>query len=457
MNSNRRVLLFVLISVGLFLFLSIFAYIIGPSWIPFRRANLVSDLIIAPPDSIIATDSAEPTIPALVLEERPHEDFTLYHTPRLITDFNADTTQASLTNFLAKLRQLKTTGKGKVRIAYFGDSMIEGDLMTQTLRKLLQAYFGGSGVGFVPITSPVSGFRQTVAASYSDGWYDENFKEGKSRQLYLSGHLFRTSNAWVQMTDHTINDTMDVIEKSLLCGSSTQPITARVDSRPVTLSTPKPVNRIVLASDKKRSIGFALANEQLPVYGISFESEDGVFVDNFSFRGITGIEYARIDSNFLSAIAENNPYDLIVFQYGVNLLFRPHDKNFNWYAKAIMPVLRKLRNCFSSSDFLLVSTADRAFRYNGEYKSAVGIDSLIKVQAALAYETGCSFYNQFASMGGTNSIVEWAGAKPSLANQDYVHPNARGAEILANYFFEAILADYRKLKPDPPMKELPNQ
>lgn len=48
----------------------------------------------------------------------------------------------------------------------------------------------------------------------------------------------------------------------------------------------------------------------------------------------------------------------------------------------------------------------------------------------MAYETGSSFYNQFASMGGTNSIVDWAKRNPSLANKDYVHPNHRGAEVL---------------------------
>jgi hypothetical protein len=30
--------------------------------------------------------------------------------------------------------------------------MIEGDLLTQTLRKLLQKEFGGYGVGFFPFT-----------------------------------------------------------------------------------------------------------------------------------------------------------------------------------------------------------------------------------------------------------------------------------------------------------------
>ena len=109
-----------------------------------------------------------------------------------------------------------------------------------------------------------------------------------------------------------------------------------------------------------------------------------------------------------------------------------------------IPILKKIKGSFPATDFVLVSTADRAFRYGGEYRSAVGIDSLVKIQAVLAYETGSSFYNQFQTMGGTNSIVEWAKQKPALANQDYVHPNHRGAAILGTRFYEAILKEYNK-------------
>jgi hypothetical protein len=413
-------------------------------WLPLERVNLISD--ITSKDSTILQDSFS-IEPPLQIIEKPHEDFALYNKPHLITNFNSDTTRSSLEKFTRKLFELKSGKKRKIRIAYFGDSMIEGDLLTQTLRKLLQQTFGGSGVGFIPITSQVSQFRQTANESYSNGWQDENFKtNNNNRQLYLSGHLFHSSGDWVQIKDQTITDTAVVIEKSLLCGYSEKPVSATVNNNPFSLHATNPLNRIVLAKDLNRNVKLSLADKAFPVYGISFESDSGIFLDNFSFRGITGIEFATIDSSFLRSIATNNPYDLIIFQYGVNLLFRPNDKNFNWYAKMAMPVIRKLKNCFNEADFIIVSTADRAFRYNSEYKSAIGIDSLIKIQALLAFESGSSFYNQFKSMGGANSIVQWAAAKPSLANKDYVHPNYRGAEILGNYFYQAIINDYEKYK-----------
>jgi hypothetical protein len=446
MNSNRRVLLFVLSGTGLFLLISLAGYFFGITWAPFKRVNLISDLIVSPPDpEVPVTDTTEVLLPPVIVEKEPDEDFALYQKPRFITNFRTDTNHASLDNFVKSLYELKSGKKRKVRIAYFGDSMIEGDLLTQTLRRLLQETFGGNGVGFVPITSPVSKFRMTAVSDYSNGWNDENFKEGKSNKLFLSGHLFRTNGDWVQIIDNTIPAGSIELEKSLLCGDVSGTVPVIINNKSVfKVQTSGLFNRIVLQKDKTTRIKLSVSNEKLPVYGVSFESESGVFVDNFSFRGITGIEFARLDSAFLRSISDNNPYDLIVFQYGVNLLFRPNDKNFSWYSKAMLPVINKIRNCFPQSDFLVVSTTDRAFNYKGEYKSAVGIDSLIRVQALLAYETGSVFYNQFQTMGGANSIVEWAKMKPSLANKDYVHPNHRGAEVLANYFFAAILNDYEK-------------
>lgn len=446
MNSNRRVLLFVVSGVGIFLAVSVAAYFLKFSWLPFNRVNLVSDVVTVPPDPVkekvaVKTDTI---VAPIIVEEKPKEDFTLYHRPGFITDFSTDTMKSSLENFVKKLYDLKTGKKRKVRIAYFGDSMIEGDLMTQTLRKLLQESFGGDGVGFVPITSPVSKFRESAIADYSDGWEEDNFMQGKNRKLFLSGHAFHTSNAWVQIRDQTIHDDSVIIEKSLLCGPSKKSVGVTVNTKRMVLTPSKPFNRIVMTRDYSRRIALSVADEQFPVYGITFESDSGIFVDNFSFRGITGIEFARVDSAFLSAIPEDNPYDLIVFQYGVNLMFRPNDKDFHWYSQMMLPVIRKMRNCFPETDFVVVSTTDRAFRYSGKYKSAIGIDSLIKVQALLAYETNSVFYNQFATMGGANSIVDWAESKPARARKDYVHPNPRGAAILANYFFEALIREYEK-------------
>jgi len=447
MNSNRRVMVFTLGSITVYLLVSVIAAITGSSLGPFNKVNLVGD-IFKTRSKKVTPALPEDTVtiaPPVANKNIKHSDISLYKRSNLITNFNADTTQPSLENFVEKLKALKAGKKRKIRIGYFGDSMIEADLLTQTLRKLLQKEFGGSGVGFVPVTSQVSQWRTTATDFYSDGWQDENFKTPITGNLFFSGHLFRSSGDWVEMGDRTITDSTAVIEKSLLCGYVDQPVSISVNNAPLPVKANKKFNRIVLGKDLKRKIKIAVADERLPVYGISFESESGVIVDNFSFRGISGIELNKIDTGFLNAVNTDGPYyDLMVFQYGVNVLYHPNDVNFGWYKSLFLPVIQKVKKYFPNTDVVMISTADRAFSYDGEYQSAKGIDSLIKVQADIAYQTGCTFYNQFATMGGKNSIVQWADAKPSLARKDYVHPNDRGCDVLATHFFDALMKDYNK-------------
>ena len=58
-----------------------------------------------------------------------------------------DTDSVSYTHLLDELAKAPRP----VRIAYFGDSFIEADILTADLREMLQQKYGGCGVGFVDV------------------------------------------------------------------------------------------------------------------------------------------------------------------------------------------------------------------------------------------------------------------------------------------------------------------
>ena len=64
-------------------------------------------------------------------------------------------------------KALKNSKKKQVRIAHYGDSIIEGDLITADFRQKMQSKFGGKGVGFLSITSQDIQFRVTTKQSFS--------------------------------------------------------------------------------------------------------------------------------------------------------------------------------------------------------------------------------------------------------------------------------------------------
>ena len=439
MSSNKKVVILVVSSSLLLLLLSFLSQALHFNWQPLNKINLIADVIKYKADA--EKDSTETVDVVPVIAQK---NFSLYKEAGLVTSFFDDTLAVALPNLMAKLLAQDTGHHKKIRIAYFGDSMIEGDLITKTIRELLQKKFGGIGVGFVPITSQASKFRTTIAANYSSGWEDINFKNsGKHNQLFLSGHRFKNAGQWLTVTDLSYKDTINTCEKYVLLGRG--PANSfSVNGYTYPYATANSFNQLLVANDKNKFIKVQSLSDTTAFYGVSFESTNGVIVDNFSFRGISGIEFGTIDADFLNTIAKTRTYDLIVFQFGVNMLFRPNDKNFNWYAKLAKPVLKKFKQAFPAADFILTSTADRAFRYNDKYETAIGIDSLVKTQAAIAYEEGWSFYNLYATMGGKNTIVKWAEQDPALANKDYVHPNQKGAEVVGKLFVETLLRDYSK-------------
>ena len=438
-NQNKKVLTLVFVCFSVYLLISIIFKIFNLSWEPFDRINLVAELF---PNKEKQKADSLAVQPKATIKESTEQDFNLYKKPEFITNFTKGE-QCSLPEFMEKLNRLKNGKNIKIRIAYFGDSMIEGDLLTQTLRRLLQQEYGGFGVGYLPISSNVAGFRQTATTSAS-GWNDTNFKTKGAVNLYLSGHYF-TGNGIGSYTDNTIkNDSLSTpITKSVIYGKGGGNVS--INDTELSLNGIKAVNKVSV-TNSSHQIKLKGNADETPIYGVSFESDKGIFVDNFSFRGITGVELNKLDEDFIKAIQENNHYDLVVLQYGVNLLFRPNDTDYNYYARLMKPVLAKLKTGFADTDFLIISSADRAFRYDGVYQTAKGLPNLLETQAQLAFENGFAFYNQFESMGGAGSIVQWANETPSLANKDYVHPNGRGADILAEKLYHAIQNDYKKYR-----------
>jgi hypothetical protein len=448
MNKNKSTLQLVLTIFIVLLLVSIVSSVYSIQWKPLRDINIISDIFTSKSSSEKNKQKQDSSFYVIKLPQHAGGDSlsrSFYHFFRKdrITSFYDDTNTVAMNGFMRKLYELKKR-KGKIRIAFLGDSMAEGDFISSTLRKLLQQEFGGSGGGFVPIETVAD--AATVTIRHSGNWRDENFRtKHRLNPVFLSGHAFyAASDASFSAKDNTVAATQ-TLSKRLFTGRG---VSCNVAYNGVnkTIYPNNLFNNILLDTTVGNTINLAVNNDSLPIYGVSFESDEGIILDNFSFRGSGGIEFAKFDTSFLKAIAENNSYDLIIMQYGINLIENSTDTNFNWYYKPMKASVNNLHRCFPQADILIVSTADRAFRYDNEMQTAVGIKDIIALQEKIAYETNSSFYNMFSSMGGDGSMVKWVEEKPTLAYQDYMHPNSVGSEILGRSMFDAIMHEYKKIK-----------
>ena len=112
-----------------------------------------------------------------------------------------DSTGMEMAHFYEALT-FKAERKEPIRIAVFGDSFIEADIFTADLRELLQKKFGGRGVGFIPITSLVYGFRPTVYHRFS-GWDTHTVTASvyfDYAQQGISGHYYKpNADAYIEL------------------------------------------------------------------------------------------------------------------------------------------------------------------------------------------------------------------------------------------------------------------
>lgn len=347
-----------------------------------------------------------------------------------------------LGNFVTAINQC---GSKQARIAYFGDSSIEGDLMSMTLRSFFQKLYGGKGVGFVPITSLTSGFRSSISHSFSSNWTYGSIVQnyGSAYPYGISGEVFYIKNdsilagkAQTASVKYGLQSSTNV-QAILFYGkqdtSTTLPSNSvMVGASSVLLSDSNVINTKVIGNQANAySLNFTF-NRPQPIYGVSFASPTGVVVDNFGLRSNSGGTLSKISNNNFLAFNKHLDYDLIILQYGLNVLGDNPDDDYLWYQTQMSNVIQKLKTVFPNASFLLVSIGDKSEKNaQGILETQVNVEKLVSLQKDLARDNNLAFFNMYEAMGGKNSMVEWVDTH-GWANKDYTHFNHKGAAIMGD-------------------------
>jgi len=359
-----------------------------------------------------------------------------------------------LISLFDKLNQLEKTGKGKIRIAFYGDSMNDGDMIVQDFRANFQNRFGGNGVGFVNITSESSASRSTIKQQYSKNWKSNSFVNTKNLTIPfgISGNIFYAndtiSSNWISFEASKAKHLTELNDPTLFYGKSDNKngqvlIIRDKDTIYKNLKPSKLVNELDLGdTSKKIKIEFKNARS-IPLYGFDFTGKTGVYVDNFSNRGNSGLPITNLKSEILSSFNTDLNYDLIVLQYGTNVLGYG-SKNFTWYQNRMKKVVEHLQNAMPNVAILVISIADKSSKYETQMKTDSAVLPLIKAQLNYAKESNASFVNLYQLMGGDGSMVKWVEEEPAKANKDYTHLNFRGSKLVSDLIYNKLMFGYEQ-------------
>lgn len=410
---------------------------------PLRKVDLLSDIRIKK-EIVELMDSDTLVLPPPV---KPAFVDTCKSGMVCIEEY-VDSTGRGMSHFYEALGKVNTMDR-PVRIAYFGDSFIEADILTGDLREMLQKRFGGCGVGYVPITTQIAGFRPTVHHSFG-GWHSHAITDSvyfdRSRQDISNHYFIPSPGAYVTLKGEkrflSRIDTCDLSTCYFLASDSVT-LSASVNGGQSRLF-PIQGNGELQAVSVGGRIGSIRWNvEKLDsaalFYAVTMDPKQGVVVDNFSTRGSSGQQLGHIPMSILRQYNRLRPYDLIVLQYGLNVASEKV-LNYTYYKDAMKPIVERLKEAFPETSILIVSVGDREYKdENGELCTMPGVKRLIRYQQALAAEMHVAFWNMFEAMGGEGSMVKMVESKPQMANYDYTHINFRGGKHIAGLLFETLM------------------
>ena len=366
----------------------------------------------------------------------------------LLEDYSPEGT--TFDRFFKVLNTLKQ-GTGKGRIAMFGDSFIEGDIFCADVRNSLQDVFGGNGVGFVPITSEVAQFRFTIGHEYTGFQSYSVVKKVDQYEPYGAGGFCFTAgnNNNVTYSVNTNYKHLNLFRDARLFYNSPENTSIKYSlnktgGNVVNISASNRLQQSVLKNINATTISFNFpVSDTLKLYGVSFEDSTGIYVDNFGLRGNSGLGLNQISEKMNREFNQLQDYQLIILQYGLNVV-APDSKDLNWYINPMINVVQRLKRSFPDAAILLMGVSDRSAKIDGDDRTMESIPIMIAAQREIARRSQVAFFNLFEAMGGENSMVSYVESDPPLANKDYTHLTFQGGRKVAGIFVKTLLNEFQK-------------
>ncbi len=363
--------------------------------------------------------------------------------------------------------RLKARHSGSIRIMHYGDSQLEGDRITSYLRNKLQKKYGGSGPGLLPALQPYGSYF-SIKQSNEGSWmrYPIFGKINPSVEHKCYGPLAAFSRFAPIVPDSLFKDSIEYhasinFEESKLSYSSVrnfQHIRLLYGNSKRAVEIRLLINDSLIYSDSlKKNTSFSVFDYKLAkptrnlriefsgydspdIYGIALDALNGVSMDNIALRGSSGTVFKKMDFNHLQQAYQSLNVDLIILQFGGNVMPYIKDstqvKNYARWFKSQIITLKKMN---PHTAFILIGPSDMSYKDGDKYVTYPFLPLVRDELRKAALITGCGYWDMYEAMGGHNSMPSWVRSIPPLAGADYTHFTPRGAKLIANMFYNALM------------------
>ena len=347
-------------------------------------------------------------------------------------------------------------------IIHYGDSQIEGDRITAYFRNKLHKTYGGQGFGLTAAKRLDISFsiRQENKGEWKRytifGRLDTSIKH---RNYGVMGILSRYAppDAYLQDEIYTAEINFRQTRASyfadryfskvkLFYGNLKKPVLTElyINGRLKSFKKLNTGNKVNVLSwnvkPNSKDITLKFQGKDSPdIYGISFEG-NGLVVDNIAMRGASGTDFTKINYPNFKAMYKLLNVKMVILEFGGNIVpFIKSHKGLSNYAKVFRRQLKHFKRLSPNIPIIVIGPADMSTRVKGKFITYPYLPDLIKTMREVTLDEGYIFWDMYSAMGGRNSMVAWVNSKPPLASKDYIHFLSKGARIMAEKFYEAIM------------------
>lgn len=333
-------------------------------------------------------------------------------------------------------RTLPAASQQRVEVYHWGDSQIEGDRLTQVLRRSWQSRWGGRGPGWV---LPVVPAQSTAIVGSTEGEVARRTGFGRGRDEEA-----------LRLPFFAVNDVSDSMTWRVRGVRKTSP-THRGWSVTDVWGDPEAGFRLDQdlhatpatsgawrhdAVNGDARLSFAAQSLQ----GVFLGSPHGVMVHNLPLRGSSGTLFDKTLEKDWEALTARHPPSMVLLQFGGNAV--PgigSPKEARWYAQRLAQNIEHIQRRCPGAAIVFVGPSDMG-------KTSEDFPALTWVVQALRDRipsTGALYWDLQAAMGGEGSMAKWV--KSGLASDDHVHFTRRGAEEAGQRLERALLRGWRDL------------
>ncbi len=366
---------------------------------------------------------------------------------------------SSLHFFYKKLYELQETKKGRVDIVHIGDSHLQADHFSGTIRQKLQLKFGNAGRGLVFPYHIAKSNEPTTYKTTSNAIWDSkrNVHFEKPLPIGISGFTIETSKSFAEINltvkdqpglgysftkftlfqekglhnyDITICDEINC-EKGFFKSKDTL-----INSFASELKFDKPISQIILRNNYTDSLN----QKTTRIYGMLLENDSSGVL--YNMIGVNGAEYRHylMSKYFMQQLSYLNA-DLIIVSLGTNEAFSAgFDKNLFYHH--IDTLITNIKNASPNASILLTTPGD-SFRKSrrGRVKNPDMKEARITI-INYCLQHNLPYWDLYEIMGGYGAMAKWFTAK--LSAKDRVHFSGRGYQIQGILFYKALMNGFEK-------------